>query len=138
MVPGEVVNLIQVVVVVGRGVMCCYKLLLTHINRCPQSIQALLLLRGAGGGFPICQEITAGAGIGIPRPGGGGGCLPVDGSDAIEQTTAINHTGGHLFKVVRLSKVVTRQLFWLQGSAIAIELHLRGIGETSLLDKGIR
>ena len=137
-VPGEVVYLIQVVVVVGRGVMCRHKLLLSHINRRPLSIQAPFLLGGTGGGFPICQEITAGAGIGIPRSGSGGGSLPVDGSDTIEQTAAIDHTGGHFFKVVRLSKIVTRQLFWLQGSAIAIELHLRRIRETCLLDEGIR
>ena len=86
----------------------------------------------------LSQEITASVGIGIPSSRGGGGCLPIDGADTIEQTPTINHTGGHLFEVVRISEVITSQLFWLQGSAIAIELHFRWIRESCLFDEGIR
>ena len=122
MIPSEIIDLIQVVVVVGRRIMCRHELLLTHIQRCRQSVRALLSLGGAG--FPICQEITAGAGIWIPRPDGGGGSLPIHWPDTIEQPSAVDHTSGHFFKVVRLSKIVTRQLFGLQRSSVAIESHL--------------
>ena len=123
MIPGEIIDLIQIVIVIGRRIMGCREILLADVERFV---------------LTLCQEIIASIRIGVSGTGGSSGSLPVYRSDTIEQPATVNHTGGHFFKVVRLCEIVTCQLLWLQCSTIAIEFHLRGIGETGLLDKGIR
>ena len=123
MIPGEVVHLVQVVVVVGRGVMGCREFVETD---------------GERGVVALRQEVAAVLRIGVPRAFGRRGRGPVHGSDAVEHPPSVDLTGSHLRQVIGLRQVVSRQPFGLQRPAIAVELYLCRVGKACFFDQGVR
>ena len=122
-IPGKVVHLIECVVVVVRGVVGRGESGTVERQRLPvalrQQIAATIRIRIAC----ACEGILRG---------------PGHRSHAIEEPSAPDGDGGHLLQVVGRGQVVGRQLFRLQGTAIAVDLHPRGVCEACLLHQRIR
>ena len=83
----------------------------------------------------LCQEIIAIAGIRITLADKCLCRLPCNGSNRIKEPLTINHANRHFFQVIGLHQIVASEAFRLQGTAIAIDLHLRGIRETGFLEE---
>ena len=81
-VPGVVVHLIEVVIIVGRGIEGGSEC--SAVNR-------------QGCAFSLGEEIIAVVGIGITGACHRIVCRPVDGTHTIKQAMAIDGAGGHLF-----------------------------------------
>ena len=90
-----------------------------------------------GGGVVLSQQIVAVVAVRITGTGSGGIAAPADGTGSIEQAATADGAGGHLLQVVGGCQVVARQLLGLQGTAIAIDLHLAQVGEAGAADEGI-
>ena len=122
-IPGEVVHLIERVIIVVRRI----------IGRSEGRTVNRQRLTVAGR-----QEIAAHIRIRIARAREGIPRRPRHRSYAIEEPSSTDGDGGHLSQIIGLSKVITRQLLGLQRSAIAVDLHFRGIREARFLQQGIR
>ena len=83
----------------------------------------------------LCQEIITVVRIGIADSDGSLWRLPVHWSNGIEHPLTADRTRRHLCQIVCLPQIVTCQALWLQGAPIAIDLHLRGVRETTSLDE---
>ena len=83
----------------------------------------------------LCQEIVAIVRIWIADSDGSLWRLPVHWSNGIEHPLTADRTRRHLCQIVCLPQIVTCQALWLQGAPIAIDLHLRGVRETTSLDE---
>ena len=122
MIPGEVVHFIERVIVVVRGVIGGCK------GRTVQGQRLIIIGR---------QQITAHIRIRIARAREGILRRPRHRPHAIEQPSSTHSDRRHFLHIIGSSQIVARQLFGLQGTAIAVDLHLRGIRKTCFLQQSV-
>ena len=117
-IPGEVVYLIERVIVVVRGIIGLSE------SRTVECQWLCIVFR---------QQIAAIIGIRIACAREGILVCPGHRPHTIEKPSAADGDGWHLLQVVGLCQIITRQLLRLQCSAIAVYLHFRRVGESRLL-----
>ena len=119
-VPAVSVDLMQTVIVVGRGI---------------ETIDKGGGVDGGEGGVALRQEIIAIIGIRIARAARRVVAAPADGTFGIEQAVPVDVTGGHLMQVVGRCQRVAIEHLILQVAAIAIDMHTAQIAEACLPDQ---
>ena len=116
--PGEVINLIQGIIVVRQGIILFLELLFTHSQRSTvvfrQEVIAVVRIR-----------ITDAFVVGIPS----------DWSDGIEQFSSSDLTRRDFHQVIGLCQIIGSQRLRLHTTAITIDLDLIDIRETSLFNQ---
>ena len=121
-VPRESVDLIERMIIVGRGIMTADKGGRIH------SQDSRIVL---------CEEIIAIVGIGIARALGYSRTAPAHWSFGIEHVAPADNALFHLLQVVLIDQLVGTERLALQVAAIAIDMHLVEVGESSLANHGI-
>ena len=122
MIPGKVIYLVKHVVITGVGI--------TGSGQC-------LAVDGERFVIIFRQEIIAVIRIRITRVYGSLCRFPCHRTDTIEDPFAAHRTCRHLFQVICFCKVIACQTLGLEGSTIAVDLHLRQIREASFLDERV-
>ena len=116
-VPGKLLSLMQRVIVIGGGIESRHK---------GGTIYGERLV------VALSEEIAALCSVRIADAGSSRSTAPPYGTHTVEQASSANDACGHLLQVVGSSQIVGRQHLGLQGSTIAVNLHLVYIREASL------
>ncbi len=117
LVPAEAVDLIERVIIVGRGI--------EAVEECGG------VYRGRRGVI-LGEEIITITGIGIARAACGSVARPAHRTAGVEQTVTVDHTGRHLFQVIMGGQLIAVQHLILQIAAIAVDLHAAQVAEAGL------
>lgn len=122
-IPTVAVDLMQTVIVVGRGI---------------EAIDKCCRVDGGNDRVVLGQEIIAIVGIRVARAARGIVTAPAHWTFGIEQPMAVDGTCSHLMQVVGFSKFVTIKHLILQVTAIAIDMHAAQVRESCLSYQALR